>query len=127
MRRRPAGEAETGSASMWLTPMVAIIGVVTLVLAHVGAALVERRQAQSAADLAAVAGATALQHGEDGCGRAAAIAERNEADLVGCSVSGRRITLRVRRHVEVPVLGDVPVTARARAGPVQAPVDVGDP
>ena len=127
MQRRPAVGAETGSASMWLIPMIAVIGVVTLVLAHVGAALVERREAQSAADLAAVAGAAALQRGEDGCARAAAIAGRNEAELVGCAVSGSRITVRVRRHVEVPILGELPVTARARAGPVQAPVDGGDP
>lgn len=127
MQRRPAAGAETGSASMWLTPMVAIIGVVALVLAHVGAALVERREAQSAADLAAVAGAAALQRGEDGCARAAAIAGRNEAELVGCAVSGSRITVRVRGHVEVPVLGELPVTARARAGPVQGPVGGADP
>lgn len=125
MRRRPLADAETGSATMWLIPMVAIIGVVTLVLAHVGAALVERRRAQSAADLAAVAGAAALQHGSDVCARAADIAGRNEAELVGCAVSGRRITVRVRGHVDVPVLGDVPVTARARAGPARAAGDEG--
>lgn len=125
MHRRPAGEAETGSATMWLVPMVAVIGVVTLVLAHVGAALVTRRQAQSAADLAALAGAAALQRGAAGCARAAVIAGRNEAALVGCAVAGRRITVRVRRHVEVPVVGDVPVTARARAGPVRAAAEAG--
>lgn len=117
MTRPRSGDTESGSATMWLIPMVAILGLVTLVLAHVGAALVERRQAESAADLAAVAGAAALQHGRDGCARATAIAGRNTADLVGCAVSGWRITVRVRRHVEVPVLGEVPVTARARAGP----------
>lgn len=125
MNRQRAADVETGSATMWLTPMVAIIGVVTLVLAHVGAALVERRQAQSAADLAALAGAAALQHGQDGCARAAAIAGRNEADLAGCAVSGWRITLRVRRHLELPVLGVVPVTARARAGPLHVVGDAG--
>jgi secretion/DNA translocation related TadE-like protein len=104
---------------MWLVSTVVILGTVTLVLGHVGAALVERLQAQSAADLAALAGAAALRRGEDACAGAAAIAADNGAELVDCVVTGQRVTLRVRAIVELPVLGPLPVTARARAGPAQ--------
>jgi secretion/DNA translocation related TadE-like protein len=111
---------ESGSATMWLTSMVVALGAVTLVLAHVGAALTERRLAQSAADLAALAGAAAVQHDRDGCARAAVIADRNGAALAACSESGSRVTVRVRRRIELPVIGAVPVTGRARAGPVES-------
>jgi secretion/DNA translocation related TadE-like protein len=117
--------AETGSATMWVASMTVVLGAVTLVLAHIGGVLAERRQAESAADLAALAGAAAVQHGRDGCARAGVIAGRNGADLTACSVSGRRVTVRVRREVELPVLGEVPVTARARAGPARIPAAEG--
>lgn len=119
MTRRPDG-GDDGSATMWLMPMVAALGVVTLVLAHLGAALVARRQAQAGADLAALAGASALQRGEDGCAAAARVAGRNRVEVSTCVVSSRRITLRVVKQLELPVLGPVPVSGVARAGPALA-------
>ena len=71
-------------------------GVVGVVAAH--------RIAQSAADLAALAGAGALQDGGDACGQAADVARRNRARLSGCAVDGW--------NVSVVVSAD---TARSRA------------
>lgn len=85
------------------------LGTVSIVLTH--------RRAQAAADLAALAGAAALQRGEDPCLAAARIARRHDSALGHCLVEGP--TLAVTTTVALPsVLGGRPVPARARAGPV---------
>ena len=69
----------------------ALAGVLLLLGSALGvvAALVRaHRVAQSAADLAALAGAGALQLGGDACGRAAEVAEANDARLTACSRQG---------------------------------------
>lgn len=75
------------------------------------------REAQAAADLAALAGAQKLQWGEDGCDAAATLAEANGGWLEGCVVNGEEVRVKVR--VEGPDwlgLAADPV-AEARAGP----------
>lgn len=108
---------EAGSATAWAMPALAVLVLVTLLLSHLAAALVERRQAESAADLAALAGAVALQDGRDGCAAARRVAARNEGELVACSVDGLRVGIRVARTLQVPLVGEVAIGARARAGP----------
>lgn len=62
----------------------------------VAAAMVRaHRVAQSAADLAALAGAGAVARGGDACAAGAGLARANGARLVGCTVRGREVTLRV--------------------------------
>jgi secretion/DNA translocation related TadE-like protein len=99
---------------------VAFLGVLLLVgaaLGVVGAMVHAHRQAQSAADLAALAGASATAAGRDPCAAAAHVASGNGADLVSCAVDGREVT------VEVTVTGprfltqEHDLTGRARAGP----------
>jgi secretion/DNA translocation related TadE-like protein len=99
---------------------VSFLGVLLLVggaLAVVGAMVVAHRTAQSAADLAALAGARALTDGADPCPAAAGLAADNGARLVSCSV----VALEVTVEVTVPGprwLGQPhDLTARARAGP----------
>ncbi len=78
-----------------VVPLVAgVLGVVVLVavgLGHVAQAMVERAQAQAAADAAALAG---VVEGEAG---AADVAARNGADLVRFDESGGATTVVVRR------------------------------
>jgi secretion/DNA translocation related TadE-like protein len=99
---------------------VALLGVLLLVGAALGvvAAMVEaHRVAQSAADLAALAGAGAASDGSDGCAAAARVATANGAELTGCWPAGRDV------RVEVTVAGprwlgqDGDLVAAARAGP----------
>lgn len=99
---------------------VAMIGVLLLVGAAtgvVGALVVAHRQAQAAADLAALAGATALASARDPCVVAGSVAAANHAALVSCRVTGGDVL------VEVVVTGprwlgqDEDLRARARAGP----------
>lgn len=105
----------------WATPVVvALAGVlltVTVAAAVLGRLLVEHRQAAVAADLAALAGAVAVQHGHDGCAAAAESTHLNGAELISCTVEGERV--RVETGVPARELWGrhVQVRATAHAGP----------
>jgi secretion/DNA translocation related TadE-like protein len=111
------GHGERGAA----TPLaVALLGLLLFIGAALGvvtAIVHANRQAQSAADLAALAGAAAHDEGRDGCGAAARVAKANGSALSGCAVEGRDV--RVQVTVEGPHwLGQTAdLTAEARAGP----------
>lgn len=101
--------------------VVALTGLLLLLgsaLGVVAALVVAHRSAQAAADLAAVAGATALQRGRDPCLIAGEVAAGNGASLTTCVVTGRDVL------VDVTVAGprwlgqDADLVGRARAGPV---------
>jgi secretion/DNA translocation related TadE-like protein len=114
---RVAARDERGGATLFA---VAVIGVLVLVgagLGVVGAMVHAHRAAQSAADLAALAGAQARARGRDPCAAAAAVAGANHATLEGCAVEAADVRLRVtvagphwlgQRH---------DLSADARAGP----------
>jgi secretion/DNA translocation related TadE-like protein len=112
-----AGAEDRGSATLFA---VAVIGVLVLVGAALGvvAAMVHaHRVAQSAADLAALAGARAHGEGADACAAAEVIAAANAAMLEGCAVEG--LVVRVRVTVAGPRWLGQPhdLFAEARAGP----------
>jgi secretion/DNA translocation related TadE-like protein len=93
---------------------VAAAGVVGVVATH--------RTAQVAADLAALAGAAALQDGGDACGQAAVVASRNQARLDSCAVEGWNVTVAVTANTAHLPGGVLDLRARGRAGPaVSAP------
>jgi len=109
--------SERGSATLFA---VAIIGVLVLVgaaLGVVGAMVHAHRVAQSAADLAALAGAQSVARGQDACAAADVIARANDAGVDQCAVDG----FDVRVEVTVPGprwLGQHhDLSAQARAGP----------
>ncbi len=110
--------AQRGSASALLLA----VGAAAFVRA--GAVFV-RHRAETAADLAALAGATAIGRTADDaavCGAARAVALANHAVLVACAASvagdGRsgEVTVRVQALGQLPAWGQVQVTATARAG-----------
>jgi secretion/DNA translocation related TadE-like protein len=104
--------------------LAGLLLVVSLVAAGLGRLLVDPRRAAAAADLAALAGAAALQQSGDGCAAAHRTAAANGARLVGCRVSGDHVV--VRSFVAPPeaagllglVLRAVRVEAEAHGGPV---------
>ena len=108
---------ERGAASVLVVALLSLLCLIGAALGVVAAMVVSHRHAQSAADLAALAGATAVASGGDGCVRARATAEANRAVLVGCSVVGRDV--RVQVEVDGPGwLGQRGgLLAEARAGP----------
>lgn len=116
MSREPAAR-DAGVMTTWAAIACAAILIAFVGLAHIGAAVVARHQAQSAADLAALAAATALRDGFAPCDAGGELASRNGAVLAECREAGGG---DVYIEVEVPVLS-ASATARARAGPWEGP------
>lgn len=113
--RRTPGEG--GAATVLAVAFLGVLLVVGCALGVVGAMVVAHRTAQSAADLAALAGAGALADGGAPCPAAARLAAANEARLEECTVSAREVSVVVM--VPGPRWLGQPhdLTARARAGP----------
>jgi secretion/DNA translocation related TadE-like protein len=111
------GGRERGAATVLAVSFLGVLLLVGSALAVVGAMVVAHRNAQSAADLAALAGAGAIADGGDPCPAAAMLAAHNDARLQECTVTALEVT------VEVTVTGPRwlgqphDLTARARAGP----------
>ena len=108
---------QRGAASLLAVAFLSVLLLVGAALGVVAAMVWAHRVAQSAADLAALAGAADLQEGGDACAAASRIAGANGADVVTCRVEGEEVVL----HVTVAgprwlgQRGDL--SARARAGP----------
>jgi len=110
---------EDGVAVVMALGLMALL----MLLAYLGGGAVAlfaaHRQVQTAADLAALAGANALQSGGAPCEVAHQVAVRNGGELLHCVVQDSTILLVVERPVPA-LLGGRKVHARARAGPVEA-------
>ena len=113
---------DSGSATVHAAVMIAVLVTVALLAGAAVSVFTAHRKVAAAADLAALAGASALQHQESACPAAGRIAARNDATLVSCDVSGEVLTVRVSRAVDSVFDTSVTVHARARAGPADAPV-----
>jgi secretion/DNA translocation related TadE-like protein len=112
----PPGD-ERGAATVLAVSFLGVLLLVGGALAVVGGMVVAHRTAQSAADLAALAGAGAISDGAEPCRAAAGMAAANGARLLSCSVTSREVTVEVT--VPGPRWLGQPhdLTARARAGP----------
>lgn len=114
MNRRPG---QHGSATVLVVAFAGVLLLLGAALGVVSAMVAAHRVAQSAADLAALAGAQGVAVGRDGCGQAADVARANGARMTACRTTGGVVTV----SVSVPGphwLGqraDLP--AEARAGP----------
>lgn len=108
---------DRGAASLFAVACLVLLLVVGSALGVVAAMVRAHRTAQAAADLAALAAASAVGGGRDPCGSGSAIAEANGATQTSCVVEGLEVTVRV----EAPgprwlgQAGDL--VAEARAGP----------
>jgi secretion/DNA translocation related TadE-like protein len=99
---------------------VACLSVLLLLGAAMGvvaAMITAHRSAQSAADLSAIAGASAVGDGGDACDVAARIAAANGAGLDSCAVSGREVTVTVAVSGPRWLGQSGDLLAEARAGP----------
>lgn len=111
------GRDEGGSATLLVLAMAGVLLLVGAALGVVVAMVRAHRTAQSAADLAALAGAQALQRGGDPCGRAAEIATADGARLSGCSSRGSVVTVQVTVAGPHWLGQSADLSAEARAGP----------
>jgi secretion/DNA translocation related TadE-like protein len=109
--------SESGVATIWGLAIMGILLLLAAVSAGVVSLVGARHQAESAADLAALAGAQAAVNGGDACRSASRIAVANGGDLVACDVQGEIVEVRVE-VVSPRLLGQTwTLTGRARAGP----------
>ena len=128
MRRRPGTtgsqgsgrQDERGAATALATGLCGVLLSLGAVLGVIAAVVVDLRTAQAAADLAALAGATAAGRGEDACVAGARVAAANGAELVSCAPDGREVRLVVRVGGPRWLGLAADPTAEARAGPVPA-------
>lgn len=97
--------------------MVAAIVVVAVMVVDVGAAVSARHRAQTAADLAALAGASSAIDAGEACAAADRLARANAGSLRACGVDGFEVTVRVSVPVSLSVFGSDEAAAVARAGP----------
>ncbi|MDX6209463.1 MAG: hypothetical protein QOE24_1854 [Frankiales bacterium] len=110
--------AEVGSASIWVLGLAAGVLAVACLVGVVASAVAARHRAESAADLAALAGAIAARDGRDGCREAAVVATANRAVLTACHV-GNDSSVTVVAGVTPPaavsrwVAGAATATSRA--------------
>lgn len=109
---------ETGATTALTLSLIGVLVFVTIAVGGVVGVVGTHRRTQAAADLAALAGATALQDGADPCARASVIARRNGARLHGCRVQGSDVTVQVVADARLPG-PPVELRARGRAGPAQ--------
>lgn len=124
MRRRN----DQGAGAVLVLVMVAVIAVVALAGVSIGALLSGQRRAASAADLAALSAARALQTGgvtaaagADACVVARRISEANGAELSSCRTLGEDVVLEVQVEVRAGFGTTWRVPGRAKAGPERLP------
>ena len=110
---------EAGAGTVLAVAMIGLLVTVTVATSGAVGLVAGHRRAQAAADLAALAGAAALQDGDDPCRRAGTIAERNGGSLRRCRVEEWNVSLVVVSSVDLPV-GSIDLRARSHAGPVTA-------
>lgn len=112
---------ERGAATAFTAALAGLLVFVGLVAATVMGLFVGERRAASAADLAALAGAQALQEGGDACAAAHRSVQANAGRLSVCGVAGGGVEVRVDLEVTSPLTWSWTVSSRARAGPEPAP------
>jgi secretion/DNA translocation related TadE-like protein len=118
--RRTTGR-DRGSGSIYVITAASALMALSVAGATVGDAVLARHRAESAADLVAIAGATAGLRGGDPCLAAALDADRRGVDLEHCRSADDGSIVVVVRLAPSSVLRRLPVgpaLARARAGPV---------
>jgi len=96
-----------------------VLTIVLVACLHLGAALLARHRAESAADLAALAAAREAVRGEvPACLRAAQIATATGGEVVRCRLVGWTALVEVRVAVPFALPGLTTASGRAAAGPL---------
>src|SRR5262245_5989072 len=104
---------QRGAVVVRSAALAGLLVAVAVLAGVVAGAVVAQRRAASAADLAALAGATAVQHGLDGCVAASRSVTVNLATLTACEVEGEVVTVTV--VVAGPVVASLSAVAEAAA------------
>ena len=113
-----AGASEDGAGTVLALAMLGVLVTVTVAAGGVVGVIGSHRAAQSAADLAALAGAAALQDGGDACQQATLVARRNHARVRECRVQEWNVAVVVVANTARLPGGVLDLEAEGRAGPV---------
>jgi secretion/DNA translocation related TadE-like protein len=115
------GDRDRGSATVYAAFALVCLTALGVTVSGFTAIATAKHRAAAAADLAALAGAQALQHGAEACSAAADLAVRNGAALVDCTVEGPVVTV-IARTDGPHLLGRAwTFESAARAGPSAIP------
>ncbi|WP_068279502.1 Rv3654c family TadE-like protein [Aldersonia kunmingensis] len=119
MTRGPTpDEGERGAATVLGSFGIIALLAVVLLMVQFGTAVAARHTAQSAADLAALAAAAALERGNgSACAEAARIAGQMTVRLADCEVEQWDVVVAVGVSVALASFGRREARAVARAGP----------
>jgi secretion/DNA translocation related TadE-like protein len=113
-------DGERGAATVLGSFAILALLAVVLMLVHVGSVVGARHSAQSAADLAALAAAGALERGNgSACAAADRIAARMRARVRECEVAQWDVVVAVSVPVALGAFGRREARAVARAGPAE--------
>ncbi|SDX70250.1 helicase/secretion neighborhood TadE-like protein [Modestobacter sp. DSM 44400] len=120
-------DGERGSATVWMVALAGLLAAVGMAAVLVGAAVIGRHRAGTAADLAALAAAGRAVVGDpQACDVAGRVAAANGATVDSCTVAaGAVVEVRVRVPVRLGPLGVLDAPGRARAGPAPPKVTEG--
>ena len=120
--RAQRSRTDRGAATMFAAALAVVLVMAATVAVLVAMAVLAGHRARAAADLAALAGATAAAGGLDACRTAQAVAEANGATVTACDLAGTPASFVVSVTVAVPTgLRDplpTAVHADAKAGNV---------
>jgi len=112
---------DRGSATLWVVAAIVLVVAVCTAAVLRTRAVIARHRAESAADLSALAAATAIGLAPDPCVPATRVARANRAAVLACvpelAPDGRSGSVRVRVActMPIPVVGTRRVEATARA------------
>lgn len=111
-------DGDRGVATVWAAGAIAVLVSIAMFGLHLGEAMVVRHQVESAADLAALAGAVTVVAGEQyACSRAGRVTDRMRVHLSSCQVSSWTVRVEVTAQPTGWLASLGTATGRARAGP----------
>ncbi len=115
----PDDARDFGVSTVFACLAVGLMMAVTVIGIRLGGAMLARQQAETAADLGALAGAARILQGSGAaCAAAGRLVTANLGTMASCTVVG--LDLLVEVHVPAPAWGGT-ASAHARAGPVTTP------
>ncbi len=114
---------ERGSVTVYALIASAALSLAMLIAAQATSVIRLQHEVAAAADLAAVAAATKIVEGGDGCAAAREIARRNDVHLTKCQLSYEVATVTARAATAKMWGKRFVVQRRARAGPADYLVD----
>jgi secretion/DNA translocation related TadE-like protein len=112
-------EGDRGVATVWAAGAIAVLVSMAVFGVYLGEAVIIRHHAESAADLAALAGAAQALAGEEyTCAQARRVTDRMRVRLVSCQTRGWDVLVDVAAQPDGWLGSLGAATGRARAGPV---------